>query len=282
MSDTTARLNEKQAMSQRQAKSFGRGLPAWWLMFIRELADLWIGGKALYLILAYSILLGFQSYAQVKTSETSLIPPKEMVFAALQVVIYMGGIIALIIGADSISGERERGTLEALLLTPASRRQILIGKFLAGLSPWPIALLIAVPFFFVLSQGNPIFGQALYWGSIVGSLLTIGFTGLGMLISFWSNSNKVSFFVSLAVYLVILLPSTWPGRSVRGFVAKIFQRINPLEGAVNEFLPKILVNNRSFAEYEIWFRTPVVFAALMVGILLFYAAYRLRIDARQR
>ena len=103
-----------------------------------------------------------------------------------------------------------------------------------------------------------------------------------MLISFWTNSNKVSFFVSLGIYLVILLPSTWPGRTVRGAVAKFFQRMNPLEGAINEMLPKILINNRSFSEYETWFWTPVVFAALTVGILLFYAAYRLRIDARQR
>ena len=282
MSGATVQTSDKHSIRQREEVPSSSGWNVWWLMFIRELADLWIGGKALYLIIAYSLFLGFQSYAQVKTSETSFIPPKEMVFAALQVVIYMGGIIGLIIGADSISGERERGTLEALLLTPASRRQIIIGKYLAGLSPWPIALLIAIPFFWVLSQGDPIFGQALYWGSIVGSVLTIGFTGLGMLISFWSNSNKVSFFVSLGIYLVILLPSTWPGRAVRGAVAKFFQRMNPLEGAVNELLPKILVNNRSFSEYEIWFRTPVVFAALMVGILLFFAAYRLRIDARQR
>lgn len=282
MSDATAQLHEKQAVGQREAKSFGREIPAWWLMFIRELADLWIGGKALYLILAYSVLLGFHSYAQVKTSETSLVPPKEMVFASLQVVLYMSGLIGMIIGADSISGERERGTLETLLLTSASRRQIIIGKYLAGLSPWPIALLIAVPFLFVESQGDPVFGQSLFWGGITGTLLAIGFTGLGMLISFWSNSNKVSFFVSLGIYLVILLPSTWPGRSVRGAVAKFFQRINPLEGTINEMLPKILVNNRSFSEYEIWFRTPVVFAALMVGILLFYAVSRLRIDARQR
>ncbi len=281
MSDTTARLNEKQAASQRRAESSSRGLPVWWLMFIRELADLWIGGKALYLILAYSLFLGFQSYAQVKTSETSLIPPKEMVFAALQVVFYLGGLIGIIIGADSISGERERGTLEALLLTPASRRQIIIGKFLAGLSPWPIALLIAIPFLSMLAQGDPVFGQSLYWGGIAGTLLAIGFTGLGMLVSFWSNSNRVSFFVSLGIYLIILLPSSWPAKTVRGFVAKFFQRMNPLEG-MNEFLEKILVNNRPFSQYEIWLRTPEVFAGLMVLLLLLYAGSRLRIDARQR
>lgn len=281
MSDTTVRMNEKRVTSRDQVTSSGRKLPAWWLMFLRELADLWIGGKALYLIVAYSIFLGFQSYAQVKTSETSFVPPKEMVFAALQAVIYLTGLIGMIIGADSLSGERERGTLEALLLTPASRRQILLGKFLAGLSPWPLALLIAIPFFLMLAQGDPVFGQALFLGGIVGSLLAIGFTGLGMLVSFWSNSNRASFFVSLGIYLVLLLPSSWPGRTVRGAVAKFFQRVNPLEG-VNEILEKILINNRSFAEYELWMRTPEVFAGLVVLLLFFYAASRVRIGAGQR
>jgi ABC-2 type transport system permease protein len=282
MNDTTAQLDEKRTASRLRTEASGRSVPVWWLVFIRELADLWIGGKALYLILAYSVFLGFQSYAQVKTSETNFIPPKEMVFAALQGVIYVSGLIAMIIGADSISGERERGTLEALLLTPASRSQILLGKFLAGLSPWPLALLIAVPFFLLLAQGDPIFGQALFWGGIVGTLLAIGFTGLGMLISFWSNSNRVSFFVSLGVYLVLLLPSSWPGRAQLGYVAKLVQRFNPIEGPINYFLPKILVNNRQFSEIGHWMWTPEVFAAAMVLLLFLYVGAQLRIDARQR
>jgi ABC-type Na+ efflux pump permease subunit len=281
MSNATIPLGENQILTEQADESSSPKLSTWWLMFIRELTDLWIGGRALYLILAYSVFLGFQAYAQLKTSESSLIPPKEMVFATLQVVFYIGGLIGMIIGADSISGERERGTLEALLLTPASRRQIVLGKFLAGLSPWPIALLISIPFLKMLSQGDPVFGKALYWGGIVGTLLAIGFTGLGMLVSFWSNSNKASFFVSLGIYLVILLPTTWPGRAVRGFVAKFFQRMNPLEGT-NELLEKILVNNRPFSQYAIWLRTPEVFAAVVVAILLVYAGSRLRIDARQR
>ncbi len=281
MSNATIPMDENQVLGERADESSGFPFNGWWLMFTRELADLWVGGKALYLILAYSVFLGFQAYAQVKTSESSLIPPKEMVFATLQVVIYISCLIGMIIGADSISGDRERGTLEALLLTPVSRRQIILGKFLAGLSPWPVALLIAIPFLKMLSQGDPVFGQALYWGGFVGSLLAIGFTGLGMLVSFWSNSNKVSFFVSLGIYLVILLPTTWPGRAVRGLVAKFFQRMNPLEGT-NELLEKILVNNRAFSEYTTWLRTPEVFAAVVIAILLIYAGSRLRIDARQR
>lgn len=281
MSNATIPIGENQVLDESAGESSSLTFSAWWLIFTRELADLWIGGKALYLILAYSIFIGFQTYSQVKTSESSLIPPREMVFATLQVVLYISGLIGMIIGADSISGERERGTLEAVLLTPVSRRQIILGKFLAGLSPWPIALLIAIPFLKMLAQGDPVFGQSLYWGGIVGSLLAVGFTGLGMLVSYWSNSNKVSFFVSLGIYLVILLPTTWPGRAVRGFVAKFFQRMNPLEGT-NELLEKILVNNRPFSQYTTWLRTPEVFAFIVAALLLIYAGSRLRIDARQR
>lgn len=278
MSHATLPLDENQTLKERTSDLSSLNFSAWWLMFTRELSDLWIGGKALYLILAYSIFLGFQVYSQAKTAQTELIPPKEMVFATLQVVFYTGSLIGLIIGADSISGERERGTLEALLLTPVSRRQIVLGKFLAGLSPWPIALLLAIPFFKLQSQGDPVFGQALYWGGIVGTLLAIGFTGLGMIVSFWTNSNKVSFFVSLGLYLIVLLPTTWPGRAVRGAVAKFFQRMNPLEGS-NELLEKILVNNRSYAQYATWFRTPEIFAIVVVVILLVFAGSRLRISA---
>jgi ABC-type Na+ efflux pump permease subunit len=281
MSNATIPIGENQVLSQGAYDSSSITFNAWWLMFARELSELWIGGKALYLILAYTIFLGFQAYSQVKAAQSDMIPPKEMVFATLQVVFYTSCLISLIIGADSISGERERGTLEALLLAPVSRRQIILGKFLAGLSPWPVALLIAVPFLKLLAQGDPIFGQSLYWGGIVGTLLAIGFTGLGMLVSFWSNSNKVSFFVSLGIYLIVLLPTTWPGRAVRGAVAKFFQRMNPLEGT-NELLEKILVNNRPFSQYAVWFRTPEVFAAVVIAILLVYAGSRLRIDARKR
>ena len=281
MSDATEVVGSEAPARGPGAVSSGRLWMVWWRVFVRELSDLWLGGKALYLILGYVVYLGFKSWSQVRTSQSNLIPPKEMVFATLQVVYYTGGLIGMIVGADSISGERERGTLEALLLTPAHRIQFVLGKFLAALSPWPVVLLVSVPFLHVLAQGNPVFRHSLYWGSFVGTLLVIGFTGTGMLVSFWSNSNRVSLFVSLGIYLVILLPTTWAGRAVRGDLAKTVQRLNPLEGA-NEMIEKILVNNRSISSYELWLRTSEVFALVVVAVLFLYAASHLRIEARGR
>src|SRR3990172_1512487 len=132
-------MSELQPAKGRQEEPSGRALPTWWLVFSRELADLWIGGKALTLILIYSVLLGIMVYVLATNSELSLIPPKEMVYETLKNAMAVSLFICLIIGADSLSGERERATLESLLLTPTSRRQIVVGKFLAAVSPLPAA-----------------------------------------------------------------------------------------------------------------------------------------------
>lgn len=44
-------------------------------------------------------------------------------------------VIAVVIAADSFAGERERGTLEALLHSPAADEEMLVGKFLAAWLP---------------------------------------------------------------------------------------------------------------------------------------------------
>ena len=220
-------------------------------MFKRELADLWIGGKALILILVYSVLLGIMVYVLSSNSELSLIPPKEMVYETLKNAMAVSLFIGLIIGADSLSGERERATLEGLLLTPTSRSQIVVGKFLAAMSPWPAALAVAIPYLKVLAQGDEVLGPAILWGAILGSILVLAYTGLGMLVSFWSNTNRTSYFVSLGIYILFLVPAQLPGRAQTGAAGQFLQWVNPF-AATNHFLSKHLVNYRTLAEFWTW------------------------------
>lgn len=251
--------------------------PTWWLIFTRELADLWVGGKALVLVFLYTIFLSVITYVIASNSELSLIPPKEMVYETIKNVMAVSLFIGLIIGADSLSGERDRGTLEPLLLTPTSRKQIITGKFLAASTFWPAAFLIAIPFLKLLSQGDEIFGQGLLWGGVLGTFLMFAYIGVGMLVSFWSNSNKTSYFVSLGVYILILVPAQLPGKAQTGPIGQFLQWVNPL-AAVNHFLSKHLVNNIKLSEFWTWLESPVVFMAVMLSILFFYAAPSLRLE----
>jgi ABC-2 type transport system permease protein len=252
-------------------------LPTWRIILTRELADLWIGGKALILTLIYTVVLGVMVYVLAFSEELSLIPPKELVYEGVKNAMAISLVMCLIIGADTISGERERATFESLLLTPTSRTQIMIGKFLAAISFWPVALLVAIPYIWVLSQGDAIFPPTVLWGGITGTLLAVAYTGIGMLASFWSNTNKTSYFVSLGMYIFFLVPAQLPGTAQTGAAGQFLQWVNPL-AAVNHFLSKHLVNYRPLSEYWTWLISPVVFFLLVLGVLFLYAGPGLRLD----
>lgn len=253
--------------------------PAWWIVFIKELHQLWVGGKAPILLFLFCVLQGVLTYLMVSNTSDPT-PPKEMLYFTLENAIAFGLLIGLIIGADSISGERERLTLESLLLTPASRRQIIAGKFLAGFSPWPAALAVTIPLLIVLSQGDEALGPAMLWGAIMGTLMASSFTALGMVMSSWSNSNKTSLLVSLVLYVVCYIPTQLPSGGQAGRYGRFLKRLNPMESN-SHFLEKMLVNNRGLAEFWPWLASPVIFAVVVYVLLFIYPVPELNLDVEE-
>ena len=251
---------------------------AWWVVFKQEAVELWVGGRAINLLILYSLLLGLLTFLLATNTELNLIPPKEMVFLTLLNTISFGVFIGMIVGADGISGERERGTLEVLLLTPASRRQLILGKLLASLTPWPAAFLISLPALFVVAQGDEVFGQAVLLGALIGTALAIAFAGFGLLVSTWANANKTSMFICLIVWLLLFMMTQLPGEVQKGDFGYFVQRINPLQ-ATSEFMEKVLVNNRSVWERDEYLRSSIGAVVLVLFALFVIAAPRLRLDA---
>lgn len=254
-----------------------RAAPVWWLVFRREFVDLWTGGRVLVLLVLFSLIMSVTSVLRQLESQLSLIPPVEMVFLTVLSSITFGLFVGLVIAADSFSGERERATLEPLLLTPVRPRQLVVGKFLAALTPWPLTLLISVPYVWVLGQGDDSIKEGLLLGAMLGGLLSIAFTGLAMVISIWSRSNRTSLFASLLVYLIFLIPTQWPGSAQKGDLGYLVQQLNPLQ-ASSEFLEKVIVNNRTVAEKMPYLMAAIYAAAGVLLVLLLVAAPRLRLD----
>jgi hypothetical protein len=106
----------------------------------------------------------------------------------------------------------------------------------------------------------------LFWGAVTGTILVVGYTAVGMLVSFWSSTNKVSYFIALGIYAALLIPAELPGKSA-GAAGQFLQWINPM-AAVNHFLSKHLVNYRSFAEFWTWLITSVVMAVVSMAVLM--------------
>ena len=270
-------IQNVQNVSIDRMRALESALPAWHLVLKKELADLWIGGKGLILILVYSILLGSMAYISSFKAALDMLPPQEAVVDLLWNAMTVSMFLGLIIGADSLSGERDRGTLESLLLTPVSRRHIIVAKLLGGVSTWPASYIVAIPYLYVLAQGNNVLGPALFWGAITGTVLVIGYTGMGMLISFWSSSNRVSYFVSLGIYALLLIPAGLPGDSVE-IVGRFLQWVNPMS-ATNHFLSSHLVEHGTLYEFSIWLLSSVALASLSIGLLMGFARNGLRLEA---
>lgn len=278
MSNATIPISESETLKSQPFESWHPAEPAWWVVLSRELADLWLGGKALYLIVAFSILLGIETFVLATNFELSMYTAQEMVFETLKSVIQISLLIGLIISADSISGERERATLEGLLLTPAGRRQVVFGKFLGALSAWPVALLVTLPFMSLLSQGTGVFGPAVRWGLLVGALLIPAFTAVGMMVSIACNSNKTSFFISLGIFLIVILMGQVIGTTKIGLWGQLLLWINPLPAGF-DFLSKLLVSHTSFAQSRNLLESPLIFTLVVLAMLFLYVGPRLRVEA---
>jgi ABC-2 type transport system permease protein len=206
----------------------------------------------------------------------------------LEATILVGCFLCIIAAADSISGDRERASLEALLLTPTSRRQIVMGKYLSVLSLWPAALCVAIPYLKVLSQGTDIFVPAALWGMATGTILVSAVAALGMLISLWSNSLKTSMFAALGSFILIFSPFQLPGHAQTGPMGLLLQLLSPLM-ATFDFLARILVNNRALTDKArpvgdllVWHHliSPVVFF-LVANTILFFSAPGLALEAKR-
>ncbi len=268
-------MSTQRAVNQTMRRASGAA-PTWWVVGSQELTDLWMGGYASILIVVFCAVQGGIAYNL--SGDFGRTPRQEMVYMLIETCIAAAVFMGVILGADTISGERERGTLEAILVTPASRRHIIFGKFLAAFSVWPAALGVTIPFIAFVADGVDGFLNGMKWGTLLGTLTVAGFTGLGMLVSFWSNSNKTSLFASLVTYFCFVLPTMFPWETQVGTFGIIMRRLNPLESN-RHLLDKTIVSVFPLGAYWRWLLSPVLLAVIALGLLFFHASRNLRLEA---
>lgn len=172
-----------------------------------------------------------------------------------------------------MSGERERETLESLLLTPVPRRQIALGKLLAAASVWPVMMVVAIPYVWALKGGSSLFADAVLAGFVVGSLLTAAFASLGLIVSTFSNSNRLSLAASFFIFVVLLAPSQLP---LSGWLGDLIVNINPVT-AGSSFLDKVIVKGHGWGQESALLIAPVLAALVAMGVA-FLIASRLRLQ----
>ena len=233
----------------------------------QELRDLWLGGRGLVLCFAFSILVSAIAYLVAASTDFNFLEVRESVGLTIQLAIAVGGLLALLVAADSVSGERERGTLETLLLTPVSRYEIAAGKLLAALSLWLAAFVILIPYVWFLGRDVGVVGDALAVGFAVGTLLAVLLVSVGFVISVFVASNRVSLSVSLFLLFALLAPTQLPSGAQKGWVGELFQNVNPLT-AGEHYVGKIVVSGHSWSQDASLLVAPIVAAGVSLALAI--------------
>ena len=138
---------------------------------------------------------------------TSRFPAPDLLYFSL----YLLSLLAVVLSFDSITGEREQGTLQLVLTQAVPRHQLLLGKWIGGFAVLGIGSIIGVlvGVLFPLLTGTMVMSwpwAASVLALLVGVLLYLAvFLSLGLLISCLAQHSSTALVVLLLTWTVSTL-----------------------------------------------------------------------------
>lgn len=244
---TTAETIEPRAEEQpRQEPSRG----GWRVVAAKELADHLYSGRFIVLLGLLGIATAAAVFAasggirevapnaegitalflKLFTVTTDPVPFPLIIFVSL-----LAPLLGIMFGFDSVNGERAQGTLPRLLSQPIHRDEVILGKFVAGISV--IAIMLTALVIFVAGVGifrlglTPTISEVsrlLVW--LVFAIIYVAFwQGLATLVSVRTNRAATSALIPVGIWLVLSLF----GGFIFGAIADI---VSPDDGTQAELI----------------------------------------------
>jgi ABC-type transport system involved in multi-copper enzyme maturation permease subunit len=201
----------------------------------KEAGELLLSPRGLAWLMALAVALSAFALLLVGNTELSLLDNAQVVYDMVAIVTAMGGLLALVIGIDSVAGERERGSLVALLLTPASRDSILFGKLGGVAIAWAAMYALALPYLWAVGSTGQNLWQGMFLLALLGSPVVLGFGFLGM---------------GLGSLLATARGGLLLGPSLRqSAVGRAFDLVNPFSAAVDGYDAVIIDSQTILAQW---------------------------------
>lgn len=164
----------------------------WFLLYTLAFIGLSLGFS--YMALAGAGIAGFAGFGRTAASLVNL-------------VLLMAPLMALTVGAQSLAGEQERGTLGYLMAQPISRAEIFVGKYL-GLA---LSLLASLALGFGISgvimalNASGAADPTVYIGLVaLAFLLSLTMLSVGFVVSAFTRRSGVAIGVGLFLWLLFV------------------------------------------------------------------------------
>jgi ABC-type transport system involved in multi-copper enzyme maturation permease subunit len=241
------------------------------VMARKEGGELLRSARGLGWLLSLSVVLSAFSLLLVGNTELSLLDNAEVVYDMAGIVTALGALLAVLMGTDAVAGERERGSLVPLLLTPVPRSRILIGKMGGQLIAWVAMFLLSLPYLWAVGSTGQNLLQAILVVAVLGTpvVLAFGLFAMGL------GARLTTVRGTLVAALILLLLSASPlllGPSLRqSAMGRAFDAINPLSGALNAY-DAVIIDSQSLLSQPLRCGTVLIW----LGLSIWYGATSFR------
>jgi ABC-2 type transport system permease protein len=216
-------------------------------------------------MVAYAVLLSITSYQTASNRQLNFLEQREALNQTLQIAVAVGALLVLVASADAVSGERDRGTLEPLLVTPGPPQALVVGKAVAALSLWGVAYACAVPYLWYLARGTRVTAVTLVGGLAVGTLLALFSAGAGLAISALASNSRASLSLGLFMLLALWAPTQLPTSTRQAWFGDTLLHVDPFASGLR-YLGKLVVNARGVTDDVGWFIGPVIATVVLAGV----------------
>jgi ABC-type transport system involved in multi-copper enzyme maturation permease subunit len=232
---------------------------AWVPLIKKEFLEDLLAMRGILLLVVTTVILSMFSILLVSNTELSLLDNAQAVYMMSGIVITMASLVAIIRGSDGFAGERDRKTLEILMLTPATGQELAFTKLMGILFSWLILLVLSIPYLWAIGNLGQNLWPCIKYLSIVGTLLVLIFGGLALILSARMKSFKNVLLVNLIVFLLSGSPILLGPSLRQTAVGQVIDLINPLANALNT-LDSVVIDGQG-----------ITFQLLRLTLLIWYS-----------
>lgn len=239
----------------------------------KEIREHVLSRKGVWIFFAISILFSGLTYSFISVKELSLLAQVEVNMTFMKALIGISILVSIILGSTMVSGEREQGTLESLLLTPLSKVKIILSKVIGILVFWLIISIVSIPYFYGLTYGTNMLLTILAYLYLIGLPLVISFSLLSLAFSSWISSSKNATLLSIVLFLVTAIPMFLSTAMKKTGFARLVDSLSPVSSSMLT-LKDWLVNKLS-AVTIITDSSPVLCFLVISIICLFFSSKKM-------
>jgi len=163
--------------------------------------------------------------------ELSLLEQSEILYIVTSLAIGLGLIVAGILAADPVAGEKERMTLECMLLIPTKRGTLLFGKVWGVMATWLLIFVISTPYILLVGFGTSVPWAALIYTFVLGTLCVVGFATLTVGISALSRSGRGVTLASMAIFITMAAPTLLGTALHKSWFGNTYDALSPVAQA---------------------------------------------------